>query len=159
MTFYVEKEESTIIPGGLLVGGSVRRHKGGIELEIQSEVIHAFFRDLPSDGKEVVHAGWKIPLFSPAKMPRVVDVEFNSQETTFMVPDVNKGVMVANLSFLRAKDLDKGITIPVGPLLMESEVEDMKKAINLACTELYRSYIADLEVSFMLSVRECVKVA
>lgn len=152
-------DEVSTVPGGLLLDGELRRKGGGVHLALKSEEIHDFFQKSDTTGGlGVVHPVWNLPLYVPKTMPKVADVTFESMEGAFSVMDPNKNLVLLNLTFLRAKDLKKGIEVDLGPLVMESELVDMKKVLKHAATELYRSYVADLSTSFRLRASECIPV-
>lgn len=150
--------ENQVIPQGRLIEASWRREAGGVILKVKSKQIHDFFSDLPQGDGEAVHKGWKLKLFNPQSLPHVAEVTFDSQETSFSVAG-GGGYFMNNLTFLRAKDLGDGVEVPIGPLVTETDLQDMKRVLKMTVIELYRNYMADFEDEMIIETRQAVRVA
>lgn len=157
-TVYVETTR-TIPKEEMLIEAVWRRDPSvsGVDLFVKSSVIRSFFASLPQTDA-FFHKGWKQELFSPKALPRVTDVTFDSAQAEFEVADPNRGYNVMNAAFLRAKKLDEGFTLHFGPLVTESELNDMKKRLERVVLELYRDYMAPVEEEFKITTRKAVRV-
>lgn len=134
---------------------SVVRTPKELRLFVKSQPIRDFFANLAKDQDAITVPEWNAKCFSlkPKDLPTVPDSDFTHLGGPLFISDGG----IVNLGFLRAVNLDEGVTFRLQGLFHKPTVRSFENAFIDATNQFIEDRIAEYRSSFVITTRKVIE--
>ncbi len=124
----------------------VKRDNSGITLFLQSKVFEDFFRH-----SAVMDDYCGIPFYRHPTRTRLSEYSVNNLNGSLFLDGHPNNT---NISWLRAKGITEGVSIPISQVASTDAIADYVKGFQQAAAFIYKQYIKPVDVSVEIIFRE-----